>query len=172
MPTDGPGEYEIGYKKPPVASRFQKGNNANPRGRPRSQSRGAGVLAAVLQRALDETAVDGNGRRRRRSKREIVIRRLVEKSTGADLAATKLLFDLLGKADPSALAADPAAADPLGGDALSLLKHKLARLARARSAAAPTVAGSAIRSRRPARPHRPARPLLGLLDPTDPQSGG
>ncbi len=158
MPTDGSDEYEIGYKKPPVASRFQKGNNANPRGRPRSQSQGAGVLAAVLQRALDETAVDGNGRRRRRSKREIVIRRLVEKSTGADLAATKLLFDLLGKADPSALAADPAAADPLGGDALALLKHKLARLARARSATPPPAAPTADPPSAPAEMPDPANP--------------
>jgi hypothetical protein len=127
MPSDGPHDYEIGYKKPPVASRFKKGNNANPRGRPR----GSKGLAAVLQRALDEPAKDGDGEHRRQTKREQVIRRLVEKSVGADLAATKLLFELLRKADPNAVAADPADAAPLGQDALELLKRRLARLARA-----------------------------------------
>jgi len=105
----------------------QKGNNANPRGRPR----GSKGLAAVLKRALDEPAQDGDGERRRQTKREQVIRRLVEKSAGADLAATKLLFELLRKADPKAVAADPADAAPLGQDALELLKRRLARLARA-----------------------------------------
>jgi hypothetical protein len=126
MPSDDPPDYEIGYKKPPVASRFKKGNNANPRGRPR----GAKGLAAVLKRALDEPAQDGDGKRRRQTKREQLIRRLVEKSVGADLAATKLLFELLRRADPNAVAADPADAAPLGQDALELLKRaRLARLA-------------------------------------------
>ena len=129
MPSDHPQDYEIGYKKPPVASRFKKGNNANPRGRPR----GSKALAALLRQALDAPAVvsGDNGQPRRQSKREVVIRRLVEKSAGADLAATKLLFELLRKADPSAVAADPGDAAPVGQDALTLVKERLARLARA-----------------------------------------
>ncbi len=129
MASEDPRDYDVGYKKPPVASRFKKGNNANPRGRP-SRSK---VLAAVLKQALDEPAQDENGQRRRQTKREQVIRRLVEKSAGADLAATKLLFELLHKADPNAVAADPADAAPLGQDALELLKQRLARLAQAQA---------------------------------------
>src|SRR5215217_4029152 len=30
-----PGEYEVGYRRPPVHSRFQPGRSGNPRGRPR-----------------------------------------------------------------------------------------------------------------------------------------
>jgi hypothetical protein len=30
MPADGPRDYEVGYGKPPVATRFKKGNAANP----------------------------------------------------------------------------------------------------------------------------------------------
>ena len=130
MPDDGPRDYEVGYGKPPLATRFQKGNRANPRGRPR----GSTSLAALLQRALDAPTVTPDGRRRRLTKRELMVRSLVERSAGADLAATKLLFELLRKADPLAIAADPAAADPLGQDALTLLKERLARLARAQQA--------------------------------------
>jgi Family of unknown function (DUF5681) len=127
LPVDGPSDYEIGYGKPPTATRFKKGNKANPHGRPR----GSTSLAAMLQRALDAPAAKPDGKRRRSTKRELMIRGLVERSAGADLAATKLLFELLRKADPRAVAADPAEAAPLGEDALTLLKERLGRLVRA-----------------------------------------
>lgn len=125
MSGDGPHDYEVGYKKPPVATRFKKGNRANPQGRPR----GSASLAALLQRALDAPTRDAAGRRRRLTKRELMIRSLVERSAGADLAATKLLFELLRKADPRAVGADPADAAPVGEDALAILKQRLARIA-------------------------------------------
>ena len=130
MPADEPKNYEIGYGKPPLSTQFKKGNRANPRGRPR----GSQSLAKILQRALDAPAGDRDGKRRRLTKREVMIRGLVERSAGSDLAATKLLFELLGKADPAAIAPDPAEAAPLGEDALTRLKQRLARLARAQLA--------------------------------------
>jgi hypothetical protein len=137
MPSEEPPDYQIGYKKPPLASRFKKGNNANPRGRPRAPK----GLAAVLRSALDEPAQDEDGKRRRQTKREAVVRRLVEKSAGADLAATKLLFELLRKADPDAVGPEAADTDPLGQDPLELLKQKLARLASAQLSSEPPAAG-------------------------------
>lgn len=38
-PKPGPGpspSYEVGYKKPPVATRFKKGKSRNPSGRPKA----------------------------------------------------------------------------------------------------------------------------------------
>jgi hypothetical protein len=61
----------------------------------------------------------------------LVIRGLVERSAGADLAATKLLLELMRRANPRALGPDPAEAAPLDQDALNLLKERLERLARA-----------------------------------------
>lgn len=100
MAGDGPGDYEVGYGKPPIATRFKKGNRANPRGRPR----GSTSIAAILQRALDAPAVAADGKRHRLTKRELMVLSLVERSAGADLAATKLLFELLRKSDPRAVA--------------------------------------------------------------------
>ena len=92
MPADGPRDYEVGYGKPPVATRFKKGNAANRRGRPR----GSKNLATLLERALDEPVVIAeNGERRKFTTRELVIERLVNKSAQADLRATKLLFEIL-----------------------------------------------------------------------------
>ncbi|MGA8759394.1 MAG: DUF5681 domain-containing protein [Stellaceae bacterium] len=130
MPTDKPRNYEIGYCKPPVATQFKKGNRANARGRPRNTE----SLAKILQRALDAPAGSSDGKRPRLTKRELMIRGLVERSAGSDLAATKLLFELLRKADPNAVAPDPEEAAPLGEDALARLKKRLARLARAQMA--------------------------------------
>lgn len=87
MPTNGPKDYETGFGKPPVATRFKTANRANPRGRPP----GSKSLAAVLRRALDAPVVGTDGKRRRLSKRELMVRALVERSTEGDLAATKLL---------------------------------------------------------------------------------
>lgn len=42
-------DYEIGYGKPPTASRFKAGTSGNPRGRPRRQSVN---LADIIDRAL------------------------------------------------------------------------------------------------------------------------
>lgn len=146
---DGPKDYEVGYGKPPIATRFKKGNRANPRGRPR----GSSSLAGILQRALDAPAVSADGKRRRLTKRELMVRSLVERSTGADLAATKLLFELLRKADPRAVAPDPEEAAPLGEDALRLLKERLARLASAQMPDAATAA--------------PADAVTASMDPSD-----
>src|SRR5712691_6940706 len=83
-------DYEVGYGKPPVRSRFKKGQSGNPRG-PRAKN-----LPALLVAALNEPVfVTANGRRRRITKREAVVAQLVNKSASADLRATKMLIDML-----------------------------------------------------------------------------
>jgi hypothetical protein len=166
LPDDGPEDYRVGYGKPPLATRFQKGNKANPHGRPR----GSTNLAVLLQRALDAPTLAPGGKRRRWTKRELMVRSLVERSAGADLAATKLLFELLRRADPRAVAAEPAAAAPVGEDALTLLKERLARLALAQQAELPLRSGAADDT-------EPRHPLTGDpgdvaadCDPHDPES--
>ena len=86
------GEYKVGRGKPPLHSRFTKGRSGNPRGpRPRAKN-----LLALLVRALNEpVVVTTDGQPRQITKREAVIAQLVDKSTGADLRATKMLIDML-----------------------------------------------------------------------------
>src|SRR6516162_8750754 len=86
------GEYEVGYAKPPRHAGFQKGRSGNPKGRPK----GSKNFATLLGEALDEkVSLTEDGRRRRITKRELVIKQLVNKSASADLRAIKQLTDIV-----------------------------------------------------------------------------
>ncbi len=87
-----PGDYEIGYKRPPLHTRVQKGRSGNPRGRPRGSKNLAGLLAAALNQPV---VVVDNGQRRTMTKRDLVLVQLVNRSAKADLRATKILIDIL-----------------------------------------------------------------------------
>ena len=90
-------DYEVGRGKPPVHTRFKKGQSGNPRG-PRPKN-----LPALLVEALNEkVVVTIDGERREITKREAVATQLVNKSTGADLRATKMLIDTLKDAEKKA----------------------------------------------------------------------
>jgi hypothetical protein len=83
-------QYAANYRKPPLHTRFKKGQSGNSRGRPKKN------LPALLVAALNEPVyVTTNGRRRKITKREAVITQLVNESAGANLQATKMLIDMM-----------------------------------------------------------------------------
>ena len=95
-------DYEIGYGKPPAGRRFQKGQSGNPRG-PRRKD-----LSALLIAALNEpvyTTIDGH--RRKITKREAIIKQMVNESASANLRATKMLFDMMKEVEEKAGAVAP-----------------------------------------------------------------
>ena len=101
MADDGP-EYKVGPGRPPLHTRFRKGQSGNPGGRRKKQ------LPALLADALNETVfVTIDGERREITKREAIVHQLVNKSTTADLRATKMLFDMMKDAEQKAGAAAP-----------------------------------------------------------------
>lgn len=105
------GEYKVGYGKPPLHTRFQKGRTGNPRGRPR----GSKNLATAIAEALAEPViVIENGKRRMITKRNAIIAQLVNRSAQADPRATKLLLDLIRSFEPRTTEPPPAgpAEDP------------------------------------------------------------
>ena len=107
MPFDKQRDYEVGYGKPPRTTRFKKGQSGNPRGR-RSGSKN---LSTLLSEALNEPViVTENGRRRKVSKREAIIKQLVNQSANGDWRAVKLLLDIVHDIERRADAAAPEAA--------------------------------------------------------------
>ena len=94
--TEPPGDYAVGYGKPPRQGGFQKGRSGNPRGRPK----GSKNFATLLTEALDEKVqVTEDGKRRRVTKRELVVKQLVNKSAAADLRAIKQLTDIVQRVE-------------------------------------------------------------------------
>jgi len=123
-PSETKRDYQVGYGKPPLHSRFKKGQSGNPRGRPLfPKSLAADLLDAMNQRVV----VAENGRRRRMTKRQAMIAQLVNKSATADLRATKMLLDMLRDLERQAEAASPD--QPAHTDVIEQLKAKLRRLA-------------------------------------------
>ena len=123
-PSDTKRDYQVGYGKPPLHSRFKKGQSGNPRGRPLfPKSLVADLLDAMNQRVV----VAENGRRRRMTKRQAMIAQLVNKSATADLRATKMLLDMLRDLERQAEAASPD--QPAHTDVIEQLKAKIRRLA-------------------------------------------
>ena len=89
-------DYEVGYCRPSRRAGFQKGQSGNPKGRPK----GSKNLATLLSEALDEkVSVTQDGRRRRITKRELVVTQLVNKSASADLRAIKQLTDIVERVE-------------------------------------------------------------------------
>ena len=125
MPTRTKGDYEVGYGKPPRGWGFKKGQSGNPRGRPP----GSKNLTTLLNDALNETVtITENGRRRKITKREAVIKQLVNKSASADQRSLKILLDLMlnleARARSSGAATTPAVG-PGDEEVLAQLKARL-----------------------------------------------
>ena len=89
--------YNVGPGRPPLHTRFKKGRSGNPGGK-RKQN-----MPALLADTLDEPIfITIDGERRQLTKRQAVIHQLVDKSTTADLRATKMLFDMIKDAEHKA----------------------------------------------------------------------
>jgi len=136
-------DYEVGYGKPPRHTGFQKGRSGNPKGRPK----GSKNLATLLTEALDEKVqVTEDGKRRRVTKRELVIKQLVNKSASADLRAIKQLTDIVERAErragDSPEAPPPPAFTAADEEVIAELRQRIERDIRARIAAENTPAAS------------------------------
>ena len=84
-------DYVVGYRKPPLHTRFKKGESGNVRGRPK----GARNLAGVLERVLNApVTINENGQRKTITKFEAVIKLLVNQTLKPDLRALQQLLAL------------------------------------------------------------------------------
>ena len=106
MARKPPGDdYEVGYGRPPQHSRFGPGRSGNLKGRPK----GSKNLDTLLTAALEEkVVVKEDGRRRTITKREIIIKQLVNKSAGADLQAMRMLLGMLEALEGRVMATEAA----------------------------------------------------------------
>ena len=87
------GDYEVGYGRPPMASRFQPGQSGNPKGR----SKGAKGFHTLLHEELNATVVaHEHGKATKLTKQQIAIKRQVNKAAEGDHRAFRTVVELLG----------------------------------------------------------------------------
>lgn len=88
---DGLDDYDVGYGKPPKASRFKPGQSGNPSGRRKRPKSVRDQLDDILKRKVEVTK---NGLIKRVSMQELMLTTLVNKAAKGDLSALKTVLDL------------------------------------------------------------------------------
>lgn len=86
-------DYAIGYGKPPVESRFQKGQSGNPAGRPPGTKKLVTLIGEALSARTGFPKADGAWM----TYAEAIFAGLVAEAAGSNLKAKKLLFDVMVK---------------------------------------------------------------------------
>jgi hypothetical protein len=97
MSGDSKKSYEVGYRKPPIATRFQKGTSGNPSGRPKKHAQPLDPGTVLQSIDNEEIVVIDNGKRKRMTKAEIGFRQLFTKATRGDLTAARLIVGMAAK---------------------------------------------------------------------------
>jgi hypothetical protein len=99
---DGPAErpdigrdYEVGYCKPPLATRFPRGTSGNPLGRPKPQRAKATFGGAMRELLMSDVTVIVDGRRRRMLRIEALADALI--AIAGNASAARLALDLAYK---------------------------------------------------------------------------
>lgn len=89
-------DYNIGYKKPPKQHQFKKGQSGNPKGRKANEKN----TMSILNQELNETVtITEGGRSQTLTKREAMLKHMVNKGVSGDLKAMLFLFGQLRDID-------------------------------------------------------------------------
>ena len=84
--------YEIGYRRPPASGRFRPGTSGNPRGRPK----GSRNFITLLEQELNKTiSVTENGRKRKLTRLQAIVKRMVNSALNGDQRALLNLLEIM-----------------------------------------------------------------------------
>lgn len=85
-------DYQVGYGKPPKATRFQEGQSGNPKGRPKGSLNAATLMQQLMAERI--SVVEKGGRKKAMPMMEVLLRRLVNKAASGDLKAIPLVLKI------------------------------------------------------------------------------
>jgi hypothetical protein len=117
-----PGDYEVGYKKPPPRSRFRKGRSGNPKGRPKATKN----LKTDLMEELRERILLREGTTQKRvSKQRAMVKSLTAKAIKGDTRAASAILGMIYRLLEDETSAQDDA--PLTGEERAVLESLEAR---------------------------------------------
>jgi hypothetical protein len=89
-------EYVVGYRRPPIATRFTPGSSGNPKGRPKGSKSFSPLFAEELAQTVTLTE---NGKRKKMPKRQALAKQLVNKALSNDPKAAALVLDQIRRSE-------------------------------------------------------------------------
>ena len=90
MAEENKNDYEVGYKRPPVHTRFRKGVCPNPAGRPKGSTN---LKKDFLEELSERVPVTEGGKRKKHSKQRVTIKALVNKAMTGDVRAATMVIE-------------------------------------------------------------------------------
>jgi hypothetical protein len=84
-------DYEVGYRKPPKNTRFQKGVSGNPTGRP---TKATEFHSIFMKESESLMIINENGRKRRNSKLEAIAKQLHNNALSGNIQAMRIFVVL------------------------------------------------------------------------------
>lgn len=96
----GPGDYEVGYKKPPKRTRFSKDQSGNPKGRPKGRKNKGSVIREIIERKV---TIGKNGKEQKVTVFEALVESMVSKALNGSINDKVKLIQLIEKHLPEKL---------------------------------------------------------------------
>ena len=87
--ADNDFQQSVGYKRPPRHTQFQPGRSGNLKGRPKGVQNFSTVIEKELRAPIEVTE---NGKRKRISKRQAIVKQTVNKAVAGDPKATSIIL--------------------------------------------------------------------------------
>lgn len=85
-------DYEVGYRKPPKATRWKKGQSGNPNGRPKNAR---GLKTDLRAELVSRMEIKMNGKVVSGTRQQLMLRTLSARAASGDVRATRILLDLV-----------------------------------------------------------------------------
>jgi hypothetical protein len=115
-------DYPIGYGKPPESGKFKPGQSGNPQGKRKGQP---SLLELTLAEAARIVKVKHGDKIVHLTKKQVIIRRLLDQAAKGDLRAARIILETVGKAEAAVETSAPPE-PPLTEEELALLKEMTA----------------------------------------------
>jgi hypothetical protein len=104
----GQDDHKVGYRRPPIATRFKPGMSGNPSGKRKARL----TLSQRLDRILAETVkVTEGGKSKRMTREEVFLRQTVTRAIAGDRQFGRLMLDYLGRRQAAVPAESRSATD-------------------------------------------------------------